>query len=392
MHRIAPRTLGVPAALTLLAGLLIGLGAMATPAAAATTIGQTGADAAVGCPGGNTSNVQVSTGSGVPSYVVPSGINEITSWSAQGGIVNSILALEIWRPTTTPGSYVLVGVSPPEVIIANTLNTFTSAPAIPVQSGDVLGQLSSFVSQYCFVTGSGPVGDVVGSAATSGTTLPTPGTTVAFTDLTFSAELNIAVTGISTSMPTTTSVASSQNPSAFGTPVDFTATVSADVPGAETPTGTVQFAVDGQNLGAPVALNGGSAISPPIATSFPGVHTVTATYSGAGAFQGGTGTLQQTVNGCAPRQTGHDLTAKTNVGTLFGLFCVNTWTGFGTYTQAPRSGEASVGGLGDVLRFLGANEIGAFGNNLFLLGANSDSHNTFVEFAPAKALGSFTLS
>jgi hypothetical protein len=262
-----------------------------------------------------------------------------------------------------------------------------------VQAGDVLGQLNTFVSPYyCFVTGSGPAGDVVGSAETSGTTLPTPGTTVAFIDLPFAAELNIAATGISTSVPTTTKVTSSQNPSAFGAPVAFTAAVSPNASDTGTPTGTVQFAVDGQTLGAPVTLSGGTATSPSIATLFPGVHTVTATYSGGGPFQGGTGTLQQTVNGCDPSQTGHDLTATTNAGTIFGLFCVNPKSGFGTYTQAPLAGGTPVSGLGAVLEFLGITEIGGFGQNLILLGSKVGSHNTFLELAPTKALGTFIVS
>ena len=111
MHRIARRMGAAFGVVALLGGPLVGLGAMATPAAAATTIGQTGADASIGCFGGGaTSLVQVSTGSGIPSYVVPSGINEITSWSAQGGATTSLFALEIWQPTAMPGSYVLVGI------------------------------------------------------------------------------------------------------------------------------------------------------------------------------------------------------------------------------------------------------------------------------------------
>jgi hypothetical protein len=181
--------------MVLLGGLLVGWGAVTTPAGASTTIGQTGADASIGCLGGPTSLVQTSTGSGVPGYAVPSGVNEIASWSAQGSFTNSLLALEVWRPTATPGSYELVGVSPPETI-ENTLNTFTLASPIPVQPGDVLGQLSSALSDYCFVTGSGPAGDVVGSAPAESTSLPIPGTTVAFTNLPYAAELNMAATGI----------------------------------------------------------------------------------------------------------------------------------------------------------------------------------------------------
>ncbi len=194
MHRIARLTVAALSFATLLGGLLLGSGAMATPAGASTTIGQTGADSARGCFGGTVNSlVQVSTGSGVPSYVVPSGINEITSWSAQGSFTNSLMALEIWRPTTTPGSYVLVGISPAETIV-NTLNTFTLASPISVQAGDVLGQGSSALSDFCFVTDSGPAGDVVGLAALGSTS---PGTTVAFTDVPFAGELNMAASGIS---------------------------------------------------------------------------------------------------------------------------------------------------------------------------------------------------
>ena len=153
MHRIARLTVAAFSFATLLGGLLLGSGAVATPAGASTTIGQTGADSARGCFGGTVNSlVQVSTGSGVPSYVVPSGINEITSWSAQGSFTNSLMALEIWRPTTTPGSYVLVGISPAETIV-NTLNTFTLASPISVQAGDVLGQGSRRVIRLLLCDG-----------------------------------------------------------------------------------------------------------------------------------------------------------------------------------------------------------------------------------------------
>jgi hypothetical protein len=57
---------------------------------------------------------------------------------------------------------------------------------------------------------------------------------------------------------TTTTVASSLNPSAYGESVTFTATVSSS---AAAPTGTVQFAVDGVDFGTPVALSAASATS-----------------------------------------------------------------------------------------------------------------------------------
>lgn len=197
MQRMARLSAVSFGSVVLVGGLFVGV----TPAGASTTIGQTGVDSSIGCFGGATSQVQVSTGSGVPSYVVPSGINELTSWSAQGDFRNTILALEVWRPTTTPGTYVLVGASPVDTVLANTLTTFTLTPPISVQPGDVLGQLSTGASDFCFVTGSGAEGDVVGSAPTDPTTLPVPGTTVQVTDRPF-VELNVAATGTFVSEPT----------------------------------------------------------------------------------------------------------------------------------------------------------------------------------------------
>src|ERR1700719_1069694 len=57
---------------------------------------------------------------------------------------------------------------------------------------------------------------------------------------------------------TTTTVASSLNPSAFMQSVTFTATV-ASTAGPTLPTGTVQFSVDGTIAGGPVTLNNGTA-------------------------------------------------------------------------------------------------------------------------------------
>src|SRR5439155_6525947 len=52
----------------------------------------------------------------------------------------------------------------------------------------------------------------------------------------------------------TTTLTSSKNPSNVGDVVTFTATV-----GGTSPTGTVQFSVDGNNMGGPLNLSGGVA-------------------------------------------------------------------------------------------------------------------------------------
>jgi len=79
-----------------------------------------------------------------------------------------------------------------------------------------------------------------------------------------------------------------------GQPVTFTANVAAVGPGAGTPSGTVQFFVDGDPMGAPVALSAGSATSPSTQLTA-GLHVVTADYSGDANFGGANDDLTQVV-------------------------------------------------------------------------------------------------
>ena len=75
---------------------------------------------------------------------------------------------------------------------------------------------------------------------------------------------------------TSASISSSVNPSTYGQAVSFTATMTPM--GA---TGSVQFAVDGANLGSPVAVSGGMATSATLSTLPAGSHSVTANFTGS---------------------------------------------------------------------------------------------------------------
>jgi|GEM_PF-663722 len=76
--------------------------------------------------------------------------------------------------------------------------------------------------------------------------------------------------------------------SVVGQPVTFTATVSTGVlPSAGVPSGTVQFLVDGSNLGPPAPLTNGSAALTTSGLAL-GPHTITAVYSGDVNFTGAT--------------------------------------------------------------------------------------------------------
>jgi len=81
-----------------------------------------------------------------------------------------------------------------------------------------------------------------------------------------------------------TLVTSSGSPVTRGTNVTFTATASAAAPGAGTPTGTVQFLVDGKNVGAPTALTPIGRATYSTSTLTAGTHLVSAVYSGDGNF------------------------------------------------------------------------------------------------------------
>ena len=84
---------------------------------------------------------------------------------------------------------------------------------------------------------------------------------------------------------TTTAVSSSTNPSTYGLAVNFTATVTGN-----SPTGTVQFYVDGSPFDNEPLVSG-SATSISTSTLLVGTHTVTATYSGDPSNLASSGTL-----------------------------------------------------------------------------------------------------
>ena len=105
-------------------------------------------------------------------------------------------------------------------------------------------------------------------------------------------------TGNQVQAPTQTVLVASAPATVYGDPLTFTATVSALDAGAGTPTGTVQFVVDGSNFGSPVPLAGGQA-SISTASLPAGSHTVSALYtSDSPSFTGSSGSLAggQTVN------------------------------------------------------------------------------------------------
>jgi hypothetical protein len=142
----------------------------------------------------------------------------------------------------------------------------------------------------------------------------------------------------------TVGVTSSLNPSVYGQAVSFTATVT-----GASPTGSVQFNIDGNPFGSPVTLASGSATSGTISTLSPGTHTVTAVYSGDTNNAQGTGTLaggqvvnQSNVNvtvGTSPS----GLLVSVDGGTPQAAPVVVSWTIGSPHTIATTSPQGSGG-------------------------------------------------
>jgi uncharacterized repeat protein (TIGR03803 family) len=135
----------------------------------------------------------------------------------------------------------------------------------------------------------------VASASLITTTVPLGATIGPVTVITPNGTLtsNVPFTLTTGNTPSTTTLASSLNPSTFNQSVTFTATVAGADGG--TPTGTVTFTADGTNVLGMIALSGGQAAVSTFEFSA-GAHSIVASYGGDGNYQPSTSaTLIQTV-------------------------------------------------------------------------------------------------
>ena len=136
-------------------------------------------------------------------------------------------------------------------------------------------------------------------------------------------------------IPTTMALTSSQNPSQFGQPVTFTATVTAN--GGGSPTGTVNFTADGNALCSAVpltSLGGGSSMATcSSAVLSAGIHSIVATYSGDEQFAPSTSQpLVQLVNRAASSLA---ITANPPSPSVFGQPVTFTATASGSNGGSP---------------------------------------------------------
>jgi hypothetical protein len=143
---------------------------------------------------------------------------------------------------------------------------------------------------------------------------------------------------------TTTAVSSSANPSVFGQPVTFTATVS--TAGLGTPSGNVQFFDGATPIGGPVALNGSGQAQVTTSTLSVGFHTITAQYAGdvPNGFSSSSGSL-------AGGQQVNPANTTTVVGSSQNPSSTNQAVTFTATVSAQAPSVATVGANGTVSFF-----------------------------------------
>ena len=147
----------------------------------------------------------------------------------------------------------------------------------------------------------------VATLATSALSVATHSITVIYGgDTNFKTSTSAILSQVVRQASTTSTVTTSVNPAAVGQAINFTATVAVVLPGSGTPTGTVQFTIDGANTGSPIALSNGVATLTGISTLTTGNHTISAVYSGDVNFTASTAAnLTQTVGAASIVRPSH---------------------------------------------------------------------------------------
>ena len=301
----------------------------------------------------NTTQTYDGTGRAVTATTTPVSLTVVVTYTGTGSTTYGPSA----AAPLNAGTYAVQAVVAEANYTGSTAGTLTILPATATISLGALSQTYDGTSRPVTVTTS-PLGlsTVVTYTGTSGTTYgPTQTAPVNAGNYAVSAAIQQAnYTGTATGTlvvaraATSTTMASSANPSTFGASLSLTATVA---PAAAT--GTVQFYVDGTPAGTAQALtNHAAAIVTDTLSG--GTHVITATYSGDANYASGTGTLSpsQVVNKAATTITLGNLTqsydgtprpASATTGPL-GLTVHFTYTGTSGTTYGPsQTAPAAVG-------------------------------------------------
>ena len=180
--------------------------------------------------------------------------------------------------------------------------TVTTPAGLPASTGAV-----TFMDGAT-VLGTGAVSGGVAIFSTAGLSVGAHAITATYGgDGNYTASSSPAFTQNVQQAASTTTLASSANPSTVGQSVTLTATIAVGAPGAATPTGTVTFTDGATTLGTVTLAGGVASLNVTFASA--GAHNIVATYSGDANVAGSGKSLTQTVN---PAATTTTLTSSAN--------------------------------------------------------------------------------
>lgn len=215
-----------------------------------------------------------------------SGLINGTQYTFTVTATNSATAGPLTSPPSAASNTIRPGVTPQSITFSNPgTQTFGTTPQLTATASSGLAvTFTSTTAPVCTVTSDGKltfvtIGTCTINADQSGdaTHQSAPTVTQSFT--------------VQKATPTVT-VTSNANPSVFGQALTFTATLTNPVA-----TGQLQWVVDGNNVGSPIALsNSGTATYAPSSPLAVGSHTVKAVYAGDTNDNTANGQLTQVVN------------------------------------------------------------------------------------------------
>src|SRR6185369_16866042 len=218
-----------------------------------------------------------------------------------------------FTPTDTNNYNSLTAVPAGNFVISKAATTATVGATTPI----VVGQNATFTATVSPSAATGTIqfkvdGVNVGSPVTvsggSATSAPVSGLTVGNRivtavysgDTNYTTSTSAGVTQVVNNLTATTTTVGATTTITYGSSATFTATVS---PSAAT--GTIQFKVDGANVGSPVTVSGGSATSAAVPGLAAGTRSVTAVYSGVSTYATSTSAVvNQQVNARAVTLSG----------------------------------------------------------------------------------------
>ncbi|MCU1296130.1 MAG: Kelch motif [Acidobacteriaceae bacterium] len=286
--------------------------------------------------GGNPISQALSNGAAVFSLTSPAaGTHNVSaSYSAQGNFAASSTTGALHVDYSAP---TLTSINPTSGNLNSTLNVVLTgggffSGATTVTFGSDITVNSVIVGSQTQLTANItiPSTAAIGLHGVSATN-PTPGGGTA----TLSNAFNVL------NPTTTTTVTSSLNPSTFGQPVTFTATVTSQ---AGTPTGNVIF-YDGacgvNALSGPLPLNASGAAGFSTSALNGGNHTISACFAHSGIFLDSSGSVSQQVNQAIPTVTFRGAPASAEFGSQFS---VSATTNASTTPTITASGACTISG------------------------------------------------